>query len=88
MCSQDWTPIYDRSAIPGFYMGIGTSGNQFKNAVVVGGLLSQLIDRCESGVDQDTNPLMFECVMSGTGAVNTARFSRLRNPSDGANVMG
>ena len=30
--SDDWIPIYDRSDLDGFYMAIGTSGNQFKNA--------------------------------------------------------
>ena len=32
--TEDWTPIYDKSALPGYYMAIGTSGNQFKNAGV------------------------------------------------------
>ena len=30
--SDDWLPIYDRSAIDGYYMAVGTSGNQFKTA--------------------------------------------------------
>ena len=30
--ADDWIPIYDRTALPGFYVAIGTSGNQFKNA--------------------------------------------------------
>ena len=30
--TEDWLPIYDRSAIDGFYMACGSSGNQFKNA--------------------------------------------------------
>ena len=38
--SDDWLPIYDRSAIDCFYMACGTSGNQFKNAPVVGELMS------------------------------------------------
>jgi sarcosine oxidase subunit beta len=33
-CSDDWIPIYDKSDLPGFYMAIGTSGNQYKNAPV------------------------------------------------------
>ncbi|GAB5469420.1 MAG: hypothetical protein Kilf2KO_24500 [Rhodospirillales bacterium] len=30
--STDWISIYDKSALPGFYMACGTSGNQYKNA--------------------------------------------------------
>ncbi len=32
--SSDWIPIYDKSSIDGFYLAIGTSGNQFKCAPV------------------------------------------------------
>jgi len=42
--TDDWTPIYDRTALDGFYVAIGTSGNQFKNAPVVGRLMAQLIE--------------------------------------------
>ena len=31
--TDDWTPIYDKSNIEGYYMAYGSSGNQFKNAV-------------------------------------------------------
>ena len=34
--SDDWTPVYDRSSIDGYYLAVGTSGNQFKNAGVIG----------------------------------------------------
>ena len=30
--ADDWIPIYDRTDLDGFYVAIGTSGNQFKNA--------------------------------------------------------
>ena len=30
--SDDSMPIYNKSDLPGFYMAVGTSGNQFKNA--------------------------------------------------------
>ncbi len=36
--ADDWIPIYDKTALPGFYVAIGTSGNQFKNAPLVGAL--------------------------------------------------
>ena len=32
--SDDWIPIYDKSDLPGFYMAIGSSGNQYKNCLL------------------------------------------------------
>ena len=58
-CSDDWIPIYDKSDLPGFYMAVGTSGNQYKNAPVVGALLAELVDTCEKGRDHDKDPLQF-----------------------------
>jgi len=57
--TPDWIPIYDRSSLAGFYMAIGTSGNQFKNAPVVGDLMARLITVCESGYDHDEDPVVF-----------------------------
>ena len=47
--SDDWIPIYDKSDLPGFYMAVGTSGNQFKNAPVAGKLMAELIEKVEGG---------------------------------------
>ena len=60
--SDDWIPIYDRSDLDGFYMAIGTSGNQFKNAPVVGAVMAELIERCEHGHDHDRDPIQFPLV--------------------------
>jgi len=57
--TPDWDPIYDKSSLTGFYMAIGTSGNQFKNAPVVGDLMAKLITACENGHDHDTDPVQF-----------------------------
>lgn len=57
--SDDWIPIYDKSALPGFYMACGTSGNQYKNAPVAGRMMTALIDYCEAGNDHDADPLRF-----------------------------
>ena len=38
--SRRLVPIYDRTGVDGFYVAIGTSGNQFKNAPVVGRFLA------------------------------------------------
>jgi len=59
-CSDDWIPIYDKSDLPGFYMAIGSSGNQYKNAPVAGAMMAQLIDACEKGLDHDAQPLQFK----------------------------
>ena len=55
--SDDWLPIYDKSDLKGFYMAVGTSGNQFKTAPVVGYAMAELIDRCEKGQDHDKDPV-------------------------------
>lgn len=41
--TPDWIPIYDRTNLNGYYLAIGTSGNQFKNAPVVGEMMADLI---------------------------------------------
>ena len=58
--SDDWIPIYDHSDLSGFFMAVGTSGNQFKNAPVVGMMMASLIDYVASGNDHDANPLQYE----------------------------
>jgi sarcosine oxidase subunit beta len=51
--SNDWIPLYDRTDLDGYYLAIGTSGNQFKNAPVVGELMANIILR---GGRHDTEP--------------------------------
>ena len=57
--TDDWIPIYDKSDLDGFYLAIGTSGNQFKNAPVSGKLMATLIEACEDGQDHDHDPVSF-----------------------------
>jgi len=57
--TPDWISVYDKSSLSGFYMAIGTSGNQFKNAPVIGELMSVLITACEAGQDHDKDPVKF-----------------------------
>jgi sarcosine oxidase subunit beta len=75
--SDDWIPIYDRSDLDGFYMAIGTSGNQFKNAPVVGHVMAELIDRVEHGHDHDSDPLKVKAVHLGVD-LDMGFYSRLR----------
>ncbi|MEJ2097601.1 MAG: FAD-dependent oxidoreductase [Deltaproteobacteria bacterium] len=76
-CSDDWIPIYDKSDMQGFYMAIGTSGNQFKNAPVVGAMMAELIDACEKGLDHDSQPFQFTLRYIGR-TINVGFFSRKR----------
>lgn len=57
--AEDWIPIYDKTTLRGFYVAIGTSGNQFKNAPVVGKMMTKLIAECEAGRDHDADPVVF-----------------------------
>ena len=57
--TEDWMPIYDKSDLPGFYMAVGTSGNQYKNAPVAGKMMTALVEACESGRDHDADPVQF-----------------------------
>ncbi len=57
--TDDWIPIYDKSDLPGFFMAIGTSGNQYKNAPVVGKIMTELIEQSAGGRDHDRYPVVF-----------------------------
>jgi sarcosine oxidase, subunit beta len=87
--SDDWTPIYDRTDRPGFYVAIGTSGNQFKNAPVVGQLMERLVSAVEDGHDHDATPVRFVAPHTGH-TLSLGAFSRLRRVADDApsSVMG
>jgi len=87
--SDDWIPIYDKSDLPGFYMAIGTSGNQYKNAPVAGVMMAELIDKVEAGLDHDNNPLQFYMKYTAR-SFNVGFYSRLReiNPDSSFSVIG
>lgn len=75
--SDDWIPIYDKSDLRGFYLAIGTSGNQYKNGPVIGQLLAEIIEACENGHDHDKNPVQVRLRNIGF-ELNTGFFSRNR----------
>lgn len=85
--ADDWTPIYDRSDIPGFYLACGTSGNQFKNGCIAGQILADLIVACEDGQDHDADPVQAELPYTGQ-VLNMAAFSRRRQSAGGRSVLG
>ncbi len=88
-CSDDWIPIYDKSDLPGFYMAIGTSGNQYKNAPVAGAMMAELIDACEKGLDHDADPFQFYMKYTRRN-LNVGFFSRNReiNKNSSFSVIG
>lgn len=87
--ADDWMPIYDRTDAPGFYVAIGTSGNQFKNAPVVGRLMATLVERVETGHDHDVAPVHYAAEHTAA-MINIGRFSRKRphNLASSGTVMG
>jgi len=76
-CSDDWIPIYDKSSMQGFYMAIGSSGNQYKNAPVAGRMMAELIDACQKGLDHDKEPFQFKLPHLGR-TIDVGFFSRNR----------
>jgi len=87
--TEDWIPIYDRSDLNGFYMAVGTSGNQFKNAAAVGFMMSTLIDKCENGHDHDNDPIIVKGRYTGLD-LDMGFYSRLRtvNTESSLSVLG
>ncbi|MHA1524388.1 MAG: NAD(P)/FAD-dependent oxidoreductase [Alphaproteobacteria bacterium] len=87
--SDDWIPIYDKSCVPGYYMAIGSSGNQFKNASVAGVMMAELIEKCENGHDHDAEPLTFHMTHTKTD-IEIGFYSRRRqiNTESSFSVLG
>lgn len=87
--AADWTPIYDRTEAPGFYVAMGTSGNQFKNAPMVGVLMAHLITEVEAGRDHDADPVTYTGPRTGA-VIDLGTFSRrrTRNSASSGTVMG
>ena len=87
--TDDWIPIYDRSSLDGYYLAIGTSGNQYKNGPAIGLVLSEIIDACENGYDHDRQPVEVN-LPNIDFKLNTGIFSRNRNVIQGStfSVLG
>lgn len=87
--SDDWIPIYDKSDLPGFYMAVGTSGNQFKNAPIVGEMMAELITACEAGHDHDAEPVTFHLPhIDRTTSLGFYSRRRKINPDSSFSVLG
>lgn len=74
--SPDWIPVYDRTDVPGYYVAIGTSGNQFKNAPLIGEIMAQIIETDAQG-DHDQDPAQL-ALPHCHRTVNLAFYSRRR----------
>lgn len=87
--TDDWTPVYDCTDLPGFYVAVGTSGNQFKNAPVIGQVMTAIIEAVENGHDHDAHPVSFTTPRTGH-PVDLGSYSRKRsrNTSSSGTVMG
>ncbi|MEE2768146.1 MAG: FAD-dependent oxidoreductase [Actinomycetota bacterium] len=87
--SDDWIPIYDRTELDGFYVAIGTSGNQFKNGPVAGHCMAELVAAVEDGHDHDADPIRVNGVYTGL-EMDMGFYSRNReiNPNSSFSVNG
>ena len=87
--ADDWIPIYDKSNLLGFYMAVGTSGNQYKTAPVVGKMMAELIVQCENGRDHDKDPIVYR-LKHLERDINMKFYSRLReiNKESSFSVLG
>ncbi len=75
--ADDWIPIYDKTDLGGFYVAIGTSGNQYKNAGVAAHCMAELIEAVEAGHDHDAEPLVVPGRYTGL-ELHLGSFSRNR----------
>lgn len=84
--SNDWVPLYDKSDLEGFFLAIGTSGNQFKNAPMIGELMTKIILGVRDGVPHDETPITLPLKNIGL-TINLGHYSRLREINETSNVM-
>lgn len=75
--TPDWRAIFDRSALPGYYLACGTSGNSFKIGPIAGRMVAAIIDACEAGHDHDSEPVVFTTPHQNR-PVSLGYYSRLR----------
>jgi sarcosine oxidase, subunit beta len=78
--TPDWRAIFDRSALPGYYLACGTSGNSFKIGPMAGRMVAAIIDACETGHDHDRRPVLFTTPHQGR-PLSLGYYSRLRGVS-------
>ncbi|MGG5259696.1 NAD(P)/FAD-dependent oxidoreductase [Phycicoccus avicenniae] len=86
--TPDWVPVYDKTSRAGFFLAIGTSGNQFKNAPMIGAVIAALVDAERNGRDHDVDPVRLALPRLGLD-VDLGYYSRRRTPHAGTgSVVG
>ena len=81
--SEDWIPIYDKTDKPGYYVAIGTSGNQFKNGPLIGEVMAEII---ASGDQHDHRPARL-LLKNQQREIDLSFFSRRRQVNDLSGVL-
>merc|ERR1712150_468697 len=66
--TPDFEPIYDKTAITGYYVAMGTSLNQFKNGPIIGEILKEIILTDKLRIDHDQFPAKLEMKLSKPGS--------------------
>ena len=84
--SDDWIPIYDKTDTPGYYVAIGTSGNQFKNAPLVGDIMCAIIGQELNGLDHDEQPAKLHLTELNR-QIDLSFYSRRRSVQTTGNVL-
>jgi sarcosine oxidase subunit beta len=84
--SDDWIPIYDRTGVEGYFVAIGTSGNQFKNAPVVGDLMATIVEHTLAGHHHDVAPACYH-LEHVARTVDLSFYSRNRVPQATNSVL-
>jgi sarcosine oxidase, subunit beta len=79
--TPDWTPIFDRSSLDGFFLACGTSGNCFKLAPFAGRAMLAIIDAAEDGLGDDAPPIQIRASHLDQ-LIDLAPFSRRRKLDD------
>ncbi|MDR2454493.1 MAG: FAD-binding oxidoreductase [Bifidobacteriaceae bacterium] len=77
--ATDWTPVFDKTAAKGFFVAIGTSGNQFKNGPIIGEFMRAVIEAEAGAGDHDASPALYRGPVTGR-KIDLGFFSRLRQP--------
>ncbi|HEY0188370.1 MAG TPA: FAD-dependent oxidoreductase [Cellulomonas sp.] len=83
--TDDWLPVYDRTALDGCYVAVGTSGTQYKTAPTVARAMAALVAACEAGADHDRLPV--RAPVLDAGELDLGAFSRLRRPVPSAHTI-
>lgn len=74
--AEDWTPIYDKTDAPGFYVALAPD-NQFKNVPRAGKSMAAIVVGVENGHDHDSDPVWYLGAHTGL-TINLGAFSRKR----------